>query len=227
MSKVTGLVYSMRSYIGEVSPPATVLEDESRYGSDGDFKAAGHPAWVRLPSGLWTLDFDPTAPDYIQIPADQTQLNFTSEDFSLVARVKVGSLTDARGLFYRGLTTVDGWYIYIHSDGRVLVRTNQAAASQVSRSSDGSIVAGVWYTVGLSRAGTSVRIYINGVDDTDIAGTHIDPLTCARTAKIGIHDDLTTYPFDGKIPFLQIYNYALSAAQHAAIHQAERHWFGV
>ncbi|MBA7662294.1 hypothetical protein ES703_70322 [subsurface metagenome] len=44
--KTTGLVFSMRSYTGEVSPPATVLEDESRYGSNGDFKSSGHPTCI-------------------------------------------------------------------------------------------------------------------------------------------------------------------------------------
>jgi len=77
-------------------PADLVLADTSRYGSDGAFKAAGHPDWVRLPSGLWALDFDSVVKDYIQIPADQTQLNFTSEDFSLVARIKIDDLTGNR-----------------------------------------------------------------------------------------------------------------------------------
>ncbi len=222
--KSTGLVYSMRSYTGEVSPPATVLEDESRYGSDGDFKASGHPAWVRLPSGLWALDFDSSAPDYIVIPADQTQLDFTSEDFSGIARFYIDDLTPHRYIFNRGQTDDDGWYWRVQSDGGMRFFTCQTAAQQLSNSAVGSVVIGAWYTLGFSRAGASVRVYINGVDVTSAAGVHIDPLTCARSAKIGISDALAFGPHDGKIPFLQIYNYALSATQHAAMHDSLKHW---
>lgn len=198
-------------------PADLVLADTSRYGSDGAFRGAGQPNWVREPSGLWVLDFNPANPDYVEIPADQTQLNFTSEDFSLVARFKIDDLTASRYLFVRGSSALDGWYIYIHSAGYVRVYTNQTPANQESLSSAGAIVAGLWYTVGFSRAGASIRIYINGVDDTDTAGVHINPLTSARTAKIGARDDFAQ-ALDGKIAYLGIWNYALSAGQHLKKH---------
>ncbi len=215
--KSTGVVFKTALSMG-VEPADLVLTDKSRYRSNGDFRAAGQPDWVRLPSGLWVLDFNPDNPDYVEIPASHTQLNFTSEDFSLVARVKVDDLTTIRYLFTRGLINTDGWFTYILSNGQVSVFTNQAAAFQVSRSSAGAIVTGVWYTVGFSRAGASVRIYVDGVDDTDTVGVHIDPLTNARAAKIGVHDDLTQWPLDGKIAYLEIVKYALSAGQHLKKH---------
>ncbi|MBA7700187.1 hypothetical protein ES703_108896 [subsurface metagenome] len=154
--------------------------------------------------------FTPNA--YIEITTPQ--LNFTSQDFSLVAMVKVDDLTDGRLIFCRGRASQDGCYIFIQTNGSVYVATNQAAARQASTSSAGAIVPGLWYTVGFSRNGASIRIYINGVDDTPSPGSHIDPLTCARSAKIGIYDNLALYPFDGIIDHFIIYNRALDATEH-------------
>ncbi|MBA7662296.1 hypothetical protein ES703_70324 [subsurface metagenome] len=221
--KSTGIVFDSGLRVGP-EPHATILYDRSRYQSNGDFKAAGQPDWVRLPSGLWVLDFNPANPDYVEIPADQTQLDFTSEDFSIIARVKVEDLTANRWIFTRGTAFVDGCHFYLIVAGTLRFYTNQAGESQYSTSTTGAIVVGNWYTVGFSRAGESIRIYIDGVDDTETAGTHIDPLTSARTAKIGIHDNLVSNPFDGQIAYLEIWNYALSATQHRKKHDALSGW---
>ena len=86
---------------------------------------------------------------------------------------------------------------------------------------NGDMVTGTWYTVGVSRDGAAARIYVNGVDEVRVEGTHINPLTSARSAKIGIHDDKASNPFDGQIEFLRIFGgIALSASEHLAYHNA-------
>jgi len=152
----------------------------------------------------------------------QTQLNFTSEDFSLIARIRVNNLTESRFIFTRGLDRVDGYYFYLHTTGLLRVQTNQALASQITHSTAGDIALATWYTVGFSRNGASIRLYKNGIDITATPAVHIDSLTSARSAKIGIYDDLISAPFDGKIEFLMVYNRALSEAEHLYIHN--NHW---
>lgn len=218
-----GIVFEGENSI-DVEPGAATLIDQSRYRSHGTITGA---TYTQLPSGLWVLDFDPTIPSYVEIPAADTQLDFTSEDFSITARIYINDLSAGRTIFQRGLAGTDGYYFRVYPDGKILFQTNQAAATQYSNSANGSIVTGTGYTVGMSRSGADVSVYRDGADITTVFGTHIDPLSSSRTAKIGIYDDLTTIPFDGKIGFLRVYNYALTAGQHLAEHEKTKHWFGI
>lgn len=215
--KATGIVLDPEVSV-DVEPSPTILYDRSRFGSDGDFKADGHPDWVRLPSGLWVMDFDASAPDYVEVTCPQC--NFTSEDFSGVVRVKIDSLATRQYLLSRGSFNADGWYTQVYDLGWYLFASNQGAAHQYTYSAAGSLVANTWYTLGFSRSGASVKIYIDGADSTDITQALVNPATCARTAKIGTHDDKTTEPFGGKIGLLRIFNYALSPGQHLTMHEA-------
>ncbi len=106
----------------------------------------------------------------------------------------------------------------VSGNGVIELYTTQAGANQFSASSVGSIVAGTTYTVGISRIGASVRIYKNGVDVTSTAGSHTNPETCARTAKIGIADDKVTYPFNGLMVFMLGYSRSLTAPEQMNIH---------
>lgn len=222
----TGYVFKARRYKGSAEPPATVLEDESRYGSDGAFQASGHPDWVQLPSGLWVLDFDSGTPDYVTILNAENQLDFTNEDFSGVAWIHSTSLVASNMVFCRGRANVNGWYWEISAAGRNSFSTNGAGIIQ-TYSAASQIVVGTWYLVGFSRDGAAVKVYRNGVDHTDTAGTHADPITSGYNATVGIYYDLTTTPFEGKMPPPRFSKRALSAGEHKQIFEAERHWFGI
>jgi hypothetical protein len=199
-------------YLDEKS--GSVAHDASRYLTHGTI--VGASPTVGLIAGAY--DFTPAS--YIEITCPQ--LDFTSEDFSLLLRFKVDDLTTERQPFGRGKAEVDGWYIVIQPDGSIYFVTNQVAVRQFSISSVGSILVGNWYTVGFSRTGASIRIYVNGVDVTHSVGFHIDPLTCARSAKIGIYDNLFSYPFDGKIDHVIVFIRALTAADH--LRHSLRRW---
>ena len=223
MTLTRGIVLQPENSI-DVEPGAVTLIDQSRYKSHGTITGAGY---VQEPSGLWVLDFNPAMPSYIEIPATATQLDFTSEDFSLVVRLKMDIIMDpAQFIFSRGTHAENGYLLQINLGGTVLFYTNQLAASQYS-DTGGIFLADVWYTIGVTRNGASVKIYSNGVDVTAISGIHINPATSAKSAKIGIHDNKINYPFDGKIEFLKIYNYALTAGQQLIEHEKVKHWFGV
>ena len=191
------------------------LLDKSPFHAHGDITTA---TWA---TGLHhrCLDFNSAAPDYVEIPASFTQLDFQAEDFSLIARIKVDNLADSRTLLARYNFNADGWRIYIESTGEIDFQTYQAGASQVSKSSAGSIVIDTRYTIGISRDGTSGKLYINGVEDTDTVGTHTDPVTCSHTALIGILNDYFSFSFDGKIEFLRVFGgIALPAEAHLWFH---------
>lgn len=196
---------------------ATILGDKSRYHSHGTIHGA------TVADGLHgkCLDFDSTIPSYVEIPASHTQLDFQAEDFSLIAGVYIDDLTSHRHLFQRGLAEVDGYYSYINKNGAFYTLTNQLGSLQLSASTPGGITTGAWFTLGCSRNGASIRIYVNGIDDTSTLMAHIDPATCVRSAKIGVHDNKVSNPFDGKIEFLRVFGgVALSASEHLAYHNA-------
>jgi len=193
------------------------LMDKSRYRSHGTISGAD---WADGAHGR-CLDFNPATPSYVEIPAAYTQLDFTSEDFSIIARIKV-DLTASRAIFARGVDRTDGWLWRVLSTGQMDFFTSQSGPRQRSYSHTGDIATDTWATVGLTREGTSVKLYGDGVALTmDFSDTHLDPATCARTAKIGIRNDLATNPFDGKIEFLRIFGgIALPATAHLAYHNA-------
>ena len=169
----------------------------------------------------WTpngRDFNAATLDYIEIPASYTQLNFTSEDFSIIARVRFDTISSYVSIFMRGLWDKDGYWFVIDTNGALQIITFQTPGDQLSDSDNGDIVTNTWYTVGCSRSGASGQVFINGVDSTTTSGTHVNPLTSARSAKIGIYDSKVAYPFDGKIESLMVYNRALSAGEHLHTH---------
>ena len=193
------------------------LFDKSRYRSHGAITTA---AWAAGLHG-YCLDFNAANPDYVEIPAAHTQLNFISQDFSGVARIRCDNLAGNNTIFCRGLSLTDGYFWYISSTGYLEFRTCNAPAEQRTYSNVGDFVINTWYTVGFTRNGASVKLYRNGVElGYFVVGVHIDPATCARTAKIGIFDDLTTLVHDGKIEFLRIFQVALAASEHLAWHNA-------
>lgn len=139
-------------------------------------------------------------------------LNFTSGDFSIIIRMKTDNLTGANNLFNRGAYNDTGYWFRVGTNGSLDVFTFQTVAGQSSASSAGSIVVGTWYTVGFSRAGASVKLFINGVEDTASPGSHTNPATCALAGVIGSYQKSSDF-FYGTIGEVIIYNRALSAGE--------------
>ncbi len=194
-----------------------VLGDKSRYRSHGAITTA---TWAAGLHGF-CLDFVPGNPDYVTILAAHTQLDFTTENFSTVWRVYIDDLTFNRHLFMRSALRTDGWEISFSNTGQFIFRTNQALLTQTTRTNAGTIAAGAWYTFGTSRAGAVGQVFVQGIDTSDIPQAHIDPLTSAEPARIGIFSDLVTAPFDGRIEFLRIFRgIALTPSEHLAWHNA-------
>ncbi len=180
--------------------------------------------WKRLPSGLWVLSF-PGAANYIEVTAPA--MNFTTGDFSILMWVKITSLAENRHLCIRGLYETDGYLFSCLSTGQIVFFTHQLAAHQTSSTDVGTILINNPYLIGMSRAGASVKIYVNGVDRTTTSGNHTNPTTSARTVKIGIYDDKVSEPMSGLMGLVNGLGHSLIAAEHATIFAQERSLFGV
>jgi len=185
----------------------STIYDRSPYGSHGTIVGA---TWVRE-GGLWGLSYDGTN-DYVE--ATCPQLNFTSEDFSIVARVYLALDAVWRDLLCRGAESATGYQLksYGGNNFDIFFQTNQPTAQYTYLAAP--LVANTWYTVGITRIGAAVKIYINGADATGTTGTHGNPVTNTNSLKIGIDNDKVTAPLKGQMPYLHIVNYALTAGQH-------------
>jgi hypothetical protein len=105
-------------------------------------------------------------------------LNFTTENFTFNTFLYLTSNTNTNNqnpiLVYKGQFQANGYYIQFGGTSPAIVSfvTNQSGASQVTESSS-SLVVGAWNCLSIVRNGSSVRIYVNAVDVTSTAGTHI------------------------------------------------------
>lgn len=195
----------------------SILVDGSKYNSHGTIVGA---TWT---PGLHSicLDFDSAIPSYVEIPASHTQLNFTSEDFSIIARIRFDVISNAPYIFHRGAYQADGYMFEVEATGNLLFRSYQTGALQSVNSPHGVITIATWYTLGFSRSGTSGLICIDGADTTVGTPNLTDPATCSRSAKIGIYDNKSISPLDGKMEFLRVFgDIALSESDHLAWHNA-------
>jgi len=187
----------------------------------------GTIGWVQLASGLWVMDFTSATPDWIDCSAaDTADLDFTTEDFSVGCWVSVDDLSINRQIMGRGLVDSDGWCVYVNQNGGVNAVTSTAFSHDTSRAPDDSVTIGNWALVGVSRFGTSVSIFVNGIDVIEVADTHADPLTSARELHIGIYDDETGSPWEGQQWRPRIWgSRALEEWEWLQLYNLERHWF--
>lgn len=214
--KITGFNYWMRTYLNTLpdiaarwrldEPSGIIAYDSSKYATNGTISGASPTTGLIGGARHFITD------DYIEITCPQC--NFTSGDFSIVARIIMHSLSAHNNLFCRGLFNADGYRLRILSTGRIHVDTFQTPGDQHSNSSDGDILINTPYTIGLSRSGASCKLFKDGIDITAFFGVHVDPAASTRTGKIGIYDTLLHEPFDGVIDDLTIYNRALTPQEH-------------
>jgi len=189
---------------------------------------SGVPLWSTMFDNP-ILVFDSTTPDFLVCPnADSGDLNFQFGDFSLLCWVYAGDLSAQRMIFCRGITDSSGWYFLVDTEGRVSLFTNQLGAHQVSSSNTNSVMINNWTLVGCTRAAGSVRIFIQGIDDTVIVGTHIAPVNAAvEDHHIGIYNDEIANPWNGSFAYPRIWGRWLSPDEMLSIYKAEHHLYGI
>lgn len=193
------------------------LMDKSRYRSHGTLTT---PTWADGLHGR-CLDFVKASSDRVVIPAAYDQLDFTSEDFSIVMRVYSHDVSVEQCLFARGAFNTAGYYTMITAAGAVEINICQEDARQLNNTAAGAISNNTWYTVGFTRAGTASYVLIDGVNETVSSAPVLDPLTYPSAAYLGIYTTLFHYKFDGLIEFCRVFGgVALSESAHLAWHNA-------
>lgn len=150
-------------------------------------------------------------------------LNFTSSNFSFIVWVKFNALTtDQVGqgpvIFFKGRFNESGYYCFVSNLGSLGFHTNQTGSTELSRTNNGKISTGIWYCLGISRSGSSVRIFINGLDNTDVPASHVNPTSSIlpftinkyETGASSIHGDASYSvfrSFDKKLEPSEFLNY--------------------
>ena len=192
------------------------LRDMSGWGNDAD--VVGSPAWVKgFQGSALALDGSSHA-----VVSDQAGLD-VSTGLTLSAWIQPSAQTD-QDLISRAVTnSVDGYTLGLSSSssatapGTVFLRLNQAtsgSAFQLSSVSQYPATGLAWMHVAATYDGTTMRMYINGVEESSIPG----PVSIATNAVdfgIGAQSDGAN-PFHGVFDDVRVYNRALSASEIAA-----------
>jgi hypothetical protein len=201
----------------------SIVEDISGFDNNGTITGA---TWTRLPSGLWCLSFDGTD-DYVDCGNDKS-LDITGA-LTIEAWINLTDAVPEQFLYCKGAINAEGIYLTVgDNSGRIHMVTAQAGAAQHTYTPTGCMVAGTWYQVTVVRIGAAVRLYKNAVETPyQSQGTHIDPATSTRTAKIGVYDNLTLSPLDGCIALFRLYNRALSLLEIQNHFNQEKHYFDI
>jgi len=214
--KSTGLVFDSAHQPGLAEPSATQLYDYSRYKNHGTFKADGEPDWVRLPSGLWVMDFD-GEDDLVSCGSDDSL--FSTPEVTLKCWAYPHQADDNGGImggsFGRQSLVQRGTSFNFHLIGSGIACSYNIPA------------ANSWYHIVATRDSSgAAKLYINGVlEDTGTSGiATYKPFYIGRGHIHIVAWDL--YTFDGLIALPRVYNRALSAPEIGKHFTAEGHWFG-
>ena len=184
--------------------------DKSAYGTP--FTLVSVPYWTPLG---WVMDG--TDDEILATAALTTHLDFTSEDFSGIIRVKHQDSASANTLMIRSFWNQSGWEFVIDTSEAVLLYTCNPGVSPVTYTANSTVVDGEIYTIGFSRTGAAVKIYINGIDKTDTAGTHTNPGTSDRILGIG-SDGYSNNELKGTMKLVAMWSRGLAPQEHADLH---------
>ena len=144
-------------------------------------------------------------------------LDYTSGNFSFSYWVNFNSLATNQGgqgpiVIFKGNYNVNGYYDQISTTGNIIFVTNQSGVNQGTSTNSGVISPGNWYNIAYSRNGSSVRIYLNGNDITQAAGTHINPLPSGDNFRLANYANGYIYG-NFKLSNLLSYNRNLTATE--------------
>lgn len=154
--------------------------------------------------------FDGTG-DYLTV-GNSTDFNFTSENFTISMWI-LHSDSSIDVLFWKGKQSSRGYYLEVRDDDKLRFSTNQGGATQYTKSTD-TITVGEWTHIGVTRNGTTVKLYKNGVETSyDAQGTHTDPLSSPNITRIGSYGTSTSYDWHGGIDEVMVFNTSLNSSQ--------------
>lgn len=213
--KSTGLVFAEKPSIG-IEP--TRLFDRSRWGHHGTITGA---TWIRLPSGLWVLNFAGGTNKVATTTAGWADLS-TANSFAVWIQVHSNPPSYASNIFSKAkiarglLWSQAASTLYFGADTNLTAKW--AYSAYTPSETTWLFVVGTW-------DGSKCRLYINGplvdtANETD-TWTHDATEFCMFNVLEG------DQPLDGACNRGTVLTRALTAGQILKRFNAERHWFGV
>jgi Concanavalin A-like lectin/glucanases superfamily len=150
--------------------------------------------------------------------------NYTTSDFTIEFWINAVSFASTANavvcvVIFRGQYQQTGYYVGIGTDGSVGLNTNQSGAIQSTGTAAGAVSVLTWNHIVITRQGSTVLIYVNGVDVTSSAGTHTNPDSSPDQFVIGDYNANGWTP-NATMDEVAIYSTALSAARVAAHYNA-------
>jgi len=210
-----------------------------------DINGTGAMNWGAVASGFPYLEFVPTlgvAADWTWVEssiATTADLDFTSEDFTLLAWIYLANLGAVHTIMCRGAQAVANGGGYqmtaaFSTPSRVGFATCQGVDVQTV-TSEAEINAATWHLVGVTRSGVVGKSYIDGQDRTTSAEDLVAPATQNEPFHIGVRQIETTgvgigydTPFEGYLAYPRVWgSRCLSDEIMLAIWNHERGWFNV
>lgn len=186
----------------------TTAYDKSGNGNDATMNGSLTSAsWLPAKNGSG-LDFDGSG-DYIEAANDST-LDITG-DITISAWIK-RDLTDDYSPFVAKTDSSTTWdYDFYIVNGSNNLRFYSDATTPTTITSSGSITDTAWHHIAVTRSGSTVTFYIDGILDSTgtMSGSFNNNPDPVWIGSDGFDD------FDGKMDDVKIYNYARTVAQIA------------
>lgn len=162
-----------------------------------------------------------------------TILDYTSESFTLSTWVLVNTFTTNKVdgnqynpvLFSKGGYNNKGYYCHFAGTYTSFI-TNQSGANQIT-SATMTINTNTWYKLDITRNGSSVLIYMNGINATTSTASHTNPATSNYPLTMGYYGDGYNLYGSYKISNFSAYNRVLSAVEIKQNYNSQKSRFGL
>src|SRR3989344_5667051 len=173
----------------------------------------GTGAWYNGRTGKMnsSLSFD-GVDDYVDA-GNGTNLNFTTQDFSIEWWINPSSIKDQMPVS-RGLYLTDGYYAVMNSNGQIGLTTQVSGTQTQILSNTSQYAAGSWQHFVVTKSGSVGRVYKNGVELSKSTNESLNnPTTSTRSLLIGDYNGGGSWDLNGLLDDVKIFNYAMTPAQ--------------
>jgi hypothetical protein len=158
------------------------------------------------------------------VDAADAKLDFTTSPFSILSVVTFAAVPGNGAWLSRRPSVSAGWEVGPRTGATELIVDTYAVGPDFQTRATLAGPPGIPSVIGITRNGTSVRIYQNGVDVTTVAGVHGAIASAATTLHVGARVGGTTLFSAETTQWLAIFNRALSPQEQLAAGVYFRPW---